>query len=176
MSGGPSVAEGGAVQSRRSPLGRALEGWRVSDVVILVATSVIAGGALRESLQDHDLMTRLGPGAGMFPTIITSAALFLMVLFVLQGATRAVAASWPDPDGRRRILLTVLATSLVPSLSGYLGLLTASVLLIAFVLFYVLRAKVVPALVTLLVTGGLAYLIFFRLLVNPMPRGPWGIF
>lgn len=169
-------AEGGAARSSRSPLRRAIEGWRLSDGVILIATLIIAGGALRESLRDHDLMTRLGPGAGMFPMIVTSAALFLMLLFVLQGSTRAVTASWPDADGRRRILLTVLATSLIPTLSGYLGLLTASMLLIAFVLFGVLRAKVIPSLVTLFLTGGLAYMIFFRLLINPMPRGPWGYF
>jgi hypothetical protein len=66
-----------------------------------VATSVIAGGALRESLQDHDLMTRLGPGAGMFPTIVTSAALFLMVLFGLL-VLLGLSLIWPQVTAARR--------------------------------------------------------------------------
>lgn len=169
-------AAGGGVAKALSPLRRVVDGWRVSDLVIAVATLAIAGAGFRESTTQHELLGRFGPGAGLFPAIVTGAALFVILLFVLQGASRAVRSSWPERDGIRRIVLMVAATALVPTLSGIVGLLTASLLVVAFLLFIVVRAPVLPALLTLTISGGLAYLIFFRLLTNPMPRGPWGYF
>jgi hypothetical protein len=152
-----------------------LQGWTMADLVLLVVTVTLCVWVIWESVAVHGLTARFGPGPGLFPAAVAGSALVLMVFFVLQGPSRAERGSWPDATGIRRILVTLAATCLVPIVAPTIGLFTAAVLLTAFVLLVVLRAKLLPSLLTLAVVGSIAYLLFFVVLNSPMPRGPVGV-
>lgn len=151
--------------------------WRTVDIIagtIFIAISVFA---LFQSLQMSFYVESV-PGPGFFP------ALLAMALAVCGGLLILTSLASPQEDEKEFELPTrwqakrslglwiaILAASL---LVGVVGFLAAMFLLVAVILLAIEGRRGVGAIVTIIVTPLLAYLLFGELLRVPLPSGLFG--
>jgi putative tricarboxylic transport membrane protein len=103
------------------------------------------------------------------------------ILLVLCGAGLAVkswsirgkdfAIAWPDGEGIRLILVSLVGVAGYIALMNPLGLPLATFLYVAFGTWYLKRSKWVTALVIGLITGVLSHYVFIQLLGLSFPAG-----
>lgn len=131
-------------------------------VFILYASMLITGGAAH----------RLPPQT--FPMIVG-------ILLLLCGSGLALkswslreadlAIHWPDKEGIRTILVTLVSLGCYIALMNPLGLPIATFLYIAFSIWYLKRSKWLMAIVISLITAVISYYLFIRLLGLSFPAG-----
>jgi putative tricarboxylic transport membrane protein len=103
------------------------------------------------------------------------------ILLVLCGAGLAIkswsirgkdfAIAWPDGEGIRLILVSLVGVAGYIALMNPLGLPLATFLYVAFGVWYLKRSKWVTALVIGLITGVLSHYVFIQLLGLSFPAG-----
>jgi putative tricarboxylic transport membrane protein len=81
------------------------------------------------------------------------------------------AIAWPDGEGIRTITVTLVSLAGYIALMDPLGLPLSTFLYLAFAIWYLNRSKWLTALLTALITGGLSYYVFIRLLGLSFPAG-----
>ena len=87
----------------------------------------------------------------------------------LRGEDPAIA--WPDGEGIRTIMASLVSLACYIALMNPLGLPLATFLYIAFSIWYLKREKWLTALVIGLITGLISYVLFIRLLGLSFPAG-----
>jgi len=87
----------------------------------------------------------------------------------LRGEDPAIA--WPDGEGIRTIVGSLVSLACYIALMNPLGLPLATCLYIAFSIWYLKREKWLTALVIGLITGLISYVLFIRLLGLSFPAG-----
>jgi len=148
---------------------------RASDVVpatlMLALCAAIAFDTRRLSFWDETT-----PGPAFLPVwlAIAGAVLFLLRLAEARRA-RAAPPQWPDAAASGRIAKIFGAIVAVPLLAPWLGLIPALALLVLFVVWFVLRQRLGPSLVTTAITTGLIYLVFVVWLGVALPKSPFGL-
>lgn len=133
--------------------------------MICLAVGVLAGTA---GLRFWDGVT---PGARFFPVWLATAAVLLsLALLITQWrGTDAASLDLPDATGLRRVLAATAGLVGLALLVPQLGMIPAAALFMMYLLLGVLRASILPSLLTsVIVTGGIE-IIFVRALGVPLP-------
>jgi putative tricarboxylic transport membrane protein len=117
------------------------------------------------------------PGPAFAPYWIAASGLVLSFVLLVQTklSGRSEKPEWPDRAGAIRILWTLLGLVFILTFSPYLGMITSILIFILFVLLVILRRKIIPSLITTLITMALIYGVFVRWLKVSLPTGPFGI-
>ena len=131
-------------------------------VFILYASTFITGGAA------HRLPPRTFPMVVGFLLLFCGIALAIKN-WSLRGADLAI--NWPDKEGFRTNVVTLVSLGCYIALMDPLGLPLASFLYIAFSIWYLKRSKWLMALVISLITALTSYYLFIRLLGLSFPAG-----
>jgi putative tricarboxylic transport membrane protein len=131
-------------------------------VFVLCASMFITGGAA------HRLPPRTFPMVVGFLLFFCGIGLAIKN-WSLRGADLAI--PWPDKEGVRTILVTLVSLACYIALMDPLGLPLASFLYIAFSIWYLKRSKWLMALVISLITAVISYYLFIRLLGLSFPAG-----
>ncbi len=133
--------------------------------MICLATGVMLGTT---GLSFWDGFT---PGARFFPGWLSGAAVLLSAaLLVTQWrGTDAGQPDLPEPGGAVRVLAAIAGLVTLALLVPLIGMVPAAALFMLYLLLIVMRAALVPALVTTaIVTVGIE-VVFARLLAVPLP-------
>ena len=131
-------------------------------VFILFASLSITGGAAH----------RLPPRT--FPMIVGSLLLLCGGGLALKSWSIKEAdfpIGWPDREGVRTILVTLVSLAFYIALLNPLGLPLATFLYIAFSTWYLKRSKWLTALIISLITAVISYVLFIRVLGLSFPAG-----
>jgi hypothetical protein len=133
-------------------------------------------GVLVVDTRSMGLWSGFTPGPAFFPFLIAGFTTILAVLLLLQyrrlGAEDVV---WPPRDILRTIALVYLALVGFVALAPFLGMLVASIVLLAFVMIVAFRQPIGGSLVAIAITSCLIYVIFVQWLSLPMPKGIFGL-
>jgi hypothetical protein len=123
-------------------------------------------------------MIRVGVERALSPRAIPSAVGFLIFAC---GAGLAVKSwrfrgedpkiNWPDREGIKILLVSLLILACYIILMNPLGLPLSTFLYVTFSIWYLKRSKWLTAIVTGLISGGLSYYVFIRLLKLSFPEG-----
>lgn len=129
---------------------------------IIYASSFITGGASHKLPPDT------------FPKVVGILLLFCgsglaIKSWTIKGVDFPI--PWPDGEGVRTILVTLLSLGAYIVLMNPLGLPLASFLYIAFSIWYLKKSKWLLALTISLITAGVSYYLFIRLLGLSFPMG-----
>jgi putative tricarboxylic transport membrane protein len=111
------------------------------------------------------------PGTRFLPVWLAGAGLVLGVLVALARGGAGGDLELPDRSGALRVGLTLAAMAALPFATPVVGMVPAVAALMAFLLLVVLRQRLVPSLVTTVVTALGVELIFVQWLAVPLPRG-----
>lgn len=129
---------------------------------VVYAATTITGGAAH----------RLPPGT--FPMVV-GFLLFFCGLGLIIKAWRlkeaGVAIKWPDGTGIWTIFVALFSLACFIALMDPLGLPLAAFLYLAFSIWYLRKSKWLMAIVIALITGGVSYVLFIRLLALSFPEG-----
>lgn len=111
------------------------------------------------------------PGARFFPSILSAAAviLSLALLATQRRGTDAGRPELPDAPGARRVLAALAGLTALALLVPVVGLLPAAGLFMLFLLLLVLRAALLPSLLTTAILLVGIEVIFVRWLAVPLP-------
>ncbi len=131
-------------------------------VFILSASMFITGGAA------HRLPPRTFPMIVGILLLLCGSGLALKS-WSIRGVDLAI--HWPDREGVRTILVTLVSLGCYIALMNPLGLPLASFLYIAFSIWYLKRSKWLMAIVISLITSVISYYLFIRLLGLSFPAG-----
>jgi len=117
------------------------------------------------------------PGSGFAPlwVALTGAALAILLLVGALRRQDNPPADWPDRKGWHRVILTAVGLWAVIVLAPVLGLITAAVIFMLFLLLAVERRRLLPSLFTTAVTTALVYGVFAAWLGIAFPKGVIGI-
>jgi putative tricarboxylic transport membrane protein len=131
-------------------------------IFIICASTFITGGAAH----------RLPPET--FPMVVGTLLLLCGAGLALKSWTiKGVdfAIPWPDGEGIRTILVTLFSLGCYIVLMNPLGFPLATFLYLLFSIWYLKKSKWLLALVISLITAGLSYYLFMRLLGLSFPTG-----
>ena len=131
-------------------------------IFIISASTFITGGAAH----------RLPPRT--FPMVVGILLLFCGTGLALKSWTYTgadFAIPWPDGEGIRTILVTLVSLGCYIVLLNPLGLPLATFLYLFFSIWYLKRSKWLMALVISLITAVISYYLFIRLLGLSFPAG-----
>ena len=131
-------------------------------VFILSASMFITGGAA------HRLPPRTFPMVVGFLLLFCGIALAIKN-WSLRGADLAI--HWPDRQGIRTILVTLVSLGFYIALMNPLGLPIATFLYLAFSIWYLKQSKWLMAIVIGLITALISHYLFIRLLGLSFPAG-----
>ena len=131
-------------------------------VFILFASMFITGGAA------HRLPPRTFPMVVGTLLLLCGSGLALKS-WSIRGADFAI--DWPDREGVRTNVVTLVSLACYIALMDPLGLPLASFLYIAFSIWYLKRSKWLMALVISLITALISHYLFIRLLGLSFPAG-----
>jgi putative tricarboxylic transport membrane protein len=131
-------------------------------VFILFASMSITGGAA------HRLPPRTFPMIVGILLLLCGSGL-AMKSWSLREADLAI--HWPDREGVRTILVTLVSLGLYIALMNPLGLPLATFFYIAFSIWYLKRSKWLIAIVISLITAVISHYLFIRLLGLSFPAG-----
>jgi len=117
------------------------------------------------------------PGPAFLPRWIAGAGVLLSVILLVQAwrAGGAARPEWPERFGAIRVLLTTGGLILCVPLAPYLGFVATTVVFMVAMMAGILRRRLLPSLITAVVTGGLIYVVFVWWLKVALPFGPLGI-
>jgi putative tricarboxylic transport membrane protein len=133
-------------------------------VFILYASTFITGGAA------HRLPPRTFPMVVGFLLLFCGIALAIKN-WSLRGAGADLAISWPDRQGTRTIMVTLVSLACYIALMDPLGLPIATFFYLAFSIWYLEQSKWLMALVISLITAVISHYLFIRLLGLSFPAG-----
>jgi hypothetical protein len=141
--------------------------------IVMLLLSVLIFAATRHLPYWADF----APGSAFGPFWVAIAG-GIVSLALLVGALRRQTnppVEWPDRAGFIRVVLTAIGLWAVVLLAPLLGLILTAVLFMLFLLIVVERRRLVPSVVTTLVTAGLVYGVFVAWLDIAFPKGLLGI-
>ncbi|MBA4422318.1 MAG: tripartite tricarboxylate transporter TctB family protein [Syntrophus sp. (in: bacteria)] len=144
----------------------------VPALVMIVLSLITAFG-----VSSLDYWSQYTPGPAFAPYWIAAAGLVLSILLLVQTklSNSCEKPDWPGRSGTIRILMTSFGLVLILILSSYIGMITATLIFILYLLLGILRRKLVPSLITTLITVALIYGVFVGWLRVSLPKGPFGI-
>lgn len=155
---------------------------RREDIVVGLVFAVAFGAALWEAWS-FQYSAEFAPGPGFAPVWLSAIGVSLSLLIV-AGAWRK-AASAPaaseersgefDRAGLGRVAATVAGLVSMLVLVTYVGFVVAVLLFLLFLTLFVQRLRPVVGVLVSLITVGLVYVVFVRLLGVPIPVGPLGL-
>jgi putative tricarboxylic transport membrane protein len=131
-------------------------------IFILYAATMISEGGV------HRLSPRTFPYVIGCLLFLCGAGLALKT-WSLQGEGPTIA--WPDGEGVRAILVNLISLAVYIALMDPLGLPLSTFLYLAFTIWYLNRSKWVMAVTVGLITGGISYVLFIRVLGLSFPAG-----
>jgi hypothetical protein len=117
------------------------------------------------------------PGPAFAPYWVAGAGAFLALVLLVQAklSPSGQKPDWPDRFGGVRVLLTTAGLWMIVALSPYLGFIPSAVIFMLFLLLGILRKRLAPSLITVLITTALLYGVFVWWLKVALPTGPLGI-
>jgi putative tricarboxylic transport membrane protein len=141
-------------------------------VVMLGLSAAVYGGT-----RDLPYWADFTPGPAFVPVWVAGAGVLLSVILLVQAwrAGGAAKPEWPNRAGAIRVILTTIGLILCVPLAPYLGLIATAVVFMVVMMLGILRRKIVPSLITAVVTGGIIYVVFIWWLKVALPAGPLGI-
>jgi putative tricarboxylic transport membrane protein len=144
----------------------------VPALIMIVLSMVTALG-----VGNLDYWSDYAPGPAFAPYWIAASGFILSLVLLVQTklSDRCEKPEWPDRSAAFRILWTFLGLVFILTFSPYLGMITSILIFILFLLLVVLRRKIMPSLITTLITMALIYGVFVRWLNVALPTGPFGI-
>lgn len=131
-------------------------------IFIIYSATFITGGAA------HRLPPRTFPMIVGFLLLLCGSGLALKS-WSLREADRAI--PWPEREGVRTILVTLISLAFYIALMNRLGLPLATFVYIAFSIWYLKRSKWLLALAISLITAVISYTLFIHLLGLSFPAG-----
>ena len=131
-------------------------------IFIIYASTFITGGAA------HRLPPRTFPMIVGILLLLCGTGLALKS-WSLRGADRVI--PWPEKEGVRTILVTLISLAFYIALMNRLGLPLATFVYIAFSIWYLKRSKWLTAIVISLITAVISYTLFIHLLGLSFPAG-----
>jgi putative tricarboxylic transport membrane protein len=137
-------------------------GVAVFGVFILCASMFITGGAA------HRLPPRTFPMVVGFLLLFCGIALAIKN-WSLKGADLAI--NWPDREGIRTNVVTLISLGCYIALMNPLGMPLATFVYLAFSIWYLNRSKWLMAIVISLITAIISHYLFIRLLGLSFPEG-----
>ncbi len=140
-------------------------------LVMLGLSAVVYGGT-----RGLAYWSEFTPGPAFLPTWVAGAGVLISFAILAQAFRKNGGAKpeWPDKAGGLRVLFTTLGLVLCVPLAPHLGLVATTTVFMVGMLLGVLQRKLLPSLVTAVVTGGLIYTIFVWWLKVALPIGPLG--
>lgn len=138
---------------------------------LVLAAAIVAG------VWQLEFWTSYGPGPAFAAYLVAAVLAIIAVLLLLQGRQqRAVeAGAAADLGGLLRAGSAVLATVGFVLALPTLGFIAATVIFMAVMLLAIQRRPLLPSLLAIAVTTGVAYGVFVLWLAIPLPRGIVGI-
>jgi putative tricarboxylic transport membrane protein len=137
-------------------------------LVALLGIFVLSTSTMISEAGVHRLSPRTFPYVVGCLLVLCGAGLALKT-WSLRGEDPAIA--WPDREGFRTIMASLVSLACYIALMNPLGLPLATFLYIAFSIWYLKPSKWLMALTIGLITGGISYVLFIRLLGLSFPAG-----
>jgi len=131
-------------------------------IFIIYASTYITGGAA------HRLPPRTFPMVVGVLLLLCGSGLALKS-WTIRGVDFAI--PWPDGEGVRTVLVTLFSLGCYIVLLNPLGFPLATFLYLFFSIWYLKRSKWLMAIVISLITAGISYYLFIRLLGLSFPTG-----
>ncbi len=131
-------------------------------IFIIYASTFITGGAA------HRLPPRTFPMVVGILLLLCGSGLALKAL-TIRGADLAV--PWPDNEGFRTIVVTLVSLVVYIAVMDQLGLPLATFIYLTFSIWYLKRSEWLLAIVIALITAVISYTLFIRLLGLSFPIG-----
>lgn len=146
---------------------------RVADIVVgcgvaLFGILIIYASTLITSGTPHKLPPQTFPMVVGILLLVCGSGLALKS-WTIRGVDFAI--PWPDGEGIRTILVTLFSLGCYIVLMNPLGFPLATFLYLLFSIWYLKKSKWLLALVISLITAGLSYYLFMRLLGLSFPTG-----
>lgn len=146
------------------------------DFITAAAMLLLAVAVIYEtgSLNYWDDIT---PGSRFMPLWISAATIVLSGLLVLEAVRNdsGMPVDWPDADGRRRVVLTMLAVFGFVGFAPWLGFVAGSAVFVLVLLIGVLRKPILPSALTAVVSAGIIQAVFVQWLSVALPKGVLGL-
>lgn len=116
------------------------------------------------------------PGPSFFPLWISGIGIVLagVVIWLSWSDPRERELDWPDLQGTIRVGLIYLATWLVVASALYIGFLVSATLFCLVFLLGLMRAKLLPSLITTIIIIAILRILFVGVLDLQLPKGPLG--
>lgn len=116
------------------------------------------------------------PGARFFPLWISLLGILLagFVAWLAWKNPKQRSIDWPDREGAIRIGLIYLSVWFVVLSAPYLGFLTSATIFCLVFLLGLMRARVVPSIITTVVVIAIVRVLFVGVLDVQLPTGPFG--
>jgi hypothetical protein len=146
------------------------------DFITAAAMLLLAAAVIYEtgSLAYWDDIT---PGSRFMPLWISAATIVLSGLLVLEAIRKDSdqPVDWPDPVGRARVALTMLAIFGFVALAPVLGFVAGAAAFVLVMLIGVLRRPILPSAFTAVVAAGIIHGVFVQWLSVALPKGMVGL-
>ena len=129
------------------------------------------------SMWDQPYWSDFAPGSSFLPNWVAGlGAVFAVVQIVVSARQReSEPGDWPDKSGARRVVMTVCGLWIFVALLPWLGTAISATIFMLGLLLVVQRQRLLPSLVTTIVTVGMIEVIFILWLDIRLPRGVFGI-
>jgi hypothetical protein len=144
----------------------------ISALVMLALSAIVAGATLH---LPYWTAVAPGPAFASFWTAGAGGVIGIALLIQSIRSTDDRAVDWPDSTGLRQVMLGIAAMWLLFFMLAYLGVLIASTIFMLVFLLVVERQRLVPSLITTVITVGLFELVFDLWLGVRFPQGIFGI-
>jgi hypothetical protein len=140
--------------------------------VLLALAVAFSAGALKQ----YDYWGANGPGPAFLPFWL-GLVMALLATLLLVGAMRSSdpGADWlPTGEGRRRLVLVMVATIVFVALLNVIGMVVGTVLFLIVLMRFLDRCAWPLTLMVSVATAAFVYLVFARWLRVPLPVGVLG--
>ena len=129
------------------------------------------------SLWDQPYWSDFAPGSAFLPYWVAGlgTAFAAAQIFVSTKRRNNELVDWPDKSGAQRVLMTVCGLWLLVALLPWLGTAISATVFMLGLLLLVQRRRLLPSLITTILTVGMVELIFILWLDIRLPRGVFGL-
>jgi hypothetical protein len=144
----------------------------VAAIIMLVLAAIMAAGTAELAAWEE-----VAPGPRFMPLGIAGLSALLAVLLILEARANREErpVEWPDRPGGVRVTLAIIGIVAFLLVTPWLGFVLGSAAFALFMLLVVIRRRLLPSLLTTVITAAMIQGIFISWLSIPLPKGVFGI-